>query len=72
MWQADYPMSTYSRLFTLSSESSGFGQRYKKKKKKKHGYWTIPNTRILMFLILVAGFLSNSLFKITGRIRIDL
>lgn len=69
MWQADYPMSTYSRLFTLSSESSGFGQRYKKKN-KIHGYWTIPNTRILTFLILVAGFLSNSLFKITGRIII--
>lgn len=63
-------LSTYSRFFAPSSESSGFGQR-SRKKNKMDGYWTILNIRILLFLICVAGSLSNSLFKITGKIIID-
>jgi len=61
MCQTDYRMSTHSRLFTPSSGSSGFCQRYRKKN-KIDGSWTMPNTRILMLRILVAGSLSNSLF----------
>lgn len=62
-------MSIYGRFFTPSPESSGSGQRYRKKNKVDY-YWNISNTWIPMFLIPVAVSLSNRFLKITTRVRI--